>query len=313
MKDLFYCVGADIGGTSIKMGLYEKGEDKDGLVCKWEISTDISDNGNRILGDISDSLNRVCADKNISYDKIAGIGIGVPGPVGPDGVVHECVNLGWKSVDVCSEFKKISKIPLVIAGNDANVSALGEMWKGGGRGFDNLIMITLGTGVGGGVIIDGKILSGSIGAAGEIGHITVNPEETRQCNCKSRGCLEQYSSATGIVNIARSIMSIPEKEDISAKTVLDMAKAGDKSADKAVDTAMKYLGMALSNVACVTDPQVFVIGGGVSAAGKFLLDRIEKYYNIYSMNTLKNKEFRIAELGNDAGFYGCIKMVIDNV
>lgn len=312
MEDILYYAGADVGGTSVKLGLYEKGSDSEKLAEKWEIPTDVSDGGSHILNDIAVSLKKVCADKNINCQSIAGVGIGVPGPVDSDGVVHECVNLGWKSVDVCREFRNISGIPLITVGNDANVSALGEMWKGGGQGFSNLIMITLGTGVGGGVIIDGKIHAGSTGAAGEIGHMTVNPDETELCNCKSRGCLEQYASATGIVRIVKNIMNVPDSEDLDAKIVIDRAKAGDKAADKAVDKAMEYLGMALSNVACVTDPEVFVIGGGVSAAGEFLIKKIEKYYNMYSMNTLKNKKFRIAMLGNDAGFYGCIKMVMDN-
>ena len=312
MNDVLYYAGADIGGTSVKLGLYEKGSDTEEIIDKWEIPTDISDNGEHILTDITASIRDVCARKAIEYSKISGIGICVPGPVDTDGIVHECVNLGWKSVNICKELKELSGIPYIVAGNDANVAALGEMWKGGGKGFDSLIMVTLGTGVGGGVIIDGKIHSGSIGAAGEIGHMTVNPKETKVCNCGSKGCLEQYSSATGIVRIARNIMNISEGEVITAKTVFDMAKDGDVLADEAVNMAAEYLGIALSSIACVTDPQVFVIGGGVSGAGKFLLDKIEKYYNIYSMNTLKNKEFRIATLGNDAGLYGCIKMVIDN-
>lgn len=312
MKDVLYYAGADIGGTGVKLGLYEKSETGEALVYKWEIPTDRRDNGKRILNDVDDSIRKVCADKEIDYKMIAGLGIGVPGPVNEDGVVYECVNLGWKKVNVCSKYREISDIPVIMAGNDANISALGEMWKGGGKGASSLVMVTLGTGVGGGIIIDGRIHPGINGAAGEIGHITVNPDETAVCTCKSRGCLEQYSSATGIVRIARDIMNIPADEEISAKTVIDSAKAGDALADKAVDIAMRYLGIALSNVACVTDPQVFVIGGGVSAAGEFLINKIEKYYNKYSMNTLKNKEFRIATLGNDAGFYGCIKLVIDN-
>ena len=311
MDEVLYYAGADIGGTKIKFGLYKKGVCSEGLEAKWDIPTDISDSGSHILGDIAVSLKKVCADRNIDYSLIAGIGIGVPGPADSCGVVKACVNLGWKNVDVRGEFRKISGIPVVMAGNDANVAALGEMWKGSGCGFDNLVMVTLGTGVGGGVIIDGRIHPGSTGAAGEIGHITVNPYETEMCNCKSRGCLEQYSSATGIVRLAKQMMDI-SGEELDAKTVIDMAKAGDESADRAVDKAMEYLGMALSNIACVTDPQVLIIGGGVSAAGEFLIKKIEKYYNMYSMNTLKNKEFKIAGLGNDAGFYGCIKMVMDN-
>lgn len=313
MKDILYYAGADIGGTTVKLGLYEKGPDHEELKHRWEIPTDISDGGSHILEDIAASLEQVRKDMCAGCGRIDGIGIGVPGPVDADGVVHGCVNLGWKTVDVCKTFAEISNIESVMAGNDANVSALGEMWKGGGRGFTNLIMITLGTGVGGGVIIDGRIHAGSTGAGGEIGHITVNPDETLMCNCKSRGCLEQYSSATGIVRLARSIMNISDDEELTAKTVIDMAKAGNRYADMAVDEAMRYLGIALSNVACVTDPQVFVIGGGVSAAGEFLIKKIEKYYNMYSMDALKNKEFRIAALGNDAGFYGCIRMIMDNV
>ena len=176
MDEVLYYAGADIGGTKIKFGLYKKGVCSEGLEAKWDIPTDISDSGSHILGDIAVSLKKVCADRNIDYSLIAGIGIGVPGPADSCGVVKECVNLGWKNVDVRGEFRKISGIPVVMAGNDANVAALGEMWKGSGCGFDNLVMVTLGTGVGGGVIIDGRIHPGSTGAAGEIGHITVNPK-----------------------------------------------------------------------------------------------------------------------------------------
>ena len=187
------------------------------------------------------------------------------------------------------------------------------MWKGGGRGYDSIVMVTLGTGVGGGVILQGKILTGCKGAGGEIGHMKVNMDETRVCGCGNKGCLEQYASATGIVNMAKE--NVPEgsylaDKKVTAKAVFDGAKEGDAYCMEVVEKFGRYLGVALSNVAHVVDPEAFVIGGGVSAAGQILLDVVEKYYNENSMFALKNKSFHLAELGNDAGIYGAVRLVL---
>jgi glucokinase len=205
----------------------------------------------------------------------------------------------------------------VKAGNDANVAALGELWVGGGKGYRNMVLITLGTGVGGGIILNGAVLAGSNGAAGEIGHIFVNEQETRTCGCGKKGCLEQYASATGIVWLAKEHLeenaepsALRAYQELSAKAVFDCAKSGDKLALEVVEKACYYLGVALSHVAQIIDTEVFVVGGGVSKAGDIITETIKKHYNEHVMETLKNKEFKLATLGNDAGIYGAAKLIL---
>ena len=310
MSDNKYFVGADIGGTSVKIGLFCNNNEE--WTDKWEIPSERDNNGENILPDISVSLKEACIRNSIAYNDICGIGIGVPGPVFNDGTVNKCANLGWGVINVKNIMKELTGIENIVAANDANVAALGEQWRGGGKEFSNLVMVTLGTGVGGGIIIDGRIYSGSLGAAGEIGHIKVNPDENAVCGCGCRGCLEQYSSATGIVRLYKMIMKDSASNDITAKDIFDMAKEGNEPALTVIDTAMKYLGMALANVAAAIDPQAFVIGGGVSKAGSIITDMVSRYYNMYSMGPLKNRKFRLAGLGNDAGIYGCVRLAMDN-
>ena len=194
-----YAFGVDIGGTTVKMGLFETAGT---LLETWEIPTDTSDNGKNILPDIAKAVSAKLEEKKLSPLDIEGIGMGVPGPIGPDGTVLKCVNLGWGVFNVEEELNRLTGFK-VKAGNDANVAALGEMWQGGGKGFRDLVMVTLGTGVGGGVIINEKILAGTNGAAGEIGHIPMRDDETECCGCGKKGCLEQYASATGIVRMTK--------------------------------------------------------------------------------------------------------------
>ena len=310
-----FCIGVDIGGTTVKIGLFsEQGKVEE----KWEIVTRKDEGGSFILSDIAASIQEKLEKHNIAKDKVAGIGIGVPGPVTEDGTVLKCVNLGWGIFNVADEVRKLTGIQNIKVGNDANVAALGEMWQGGGKGYKNIVMMTLGTGVGGGIILDGKILTGSKGAAGEIGHITVNYDEEDTCNCGKRGCLEQFASATGIVKEAKRLLLVSDKASklrdlqyLSAKAIFDAAKEGDELADDLVDELTKYLGIAASHIAAVVDPEAFVIGGGGSKAGEILTNRIKQNYEKNVMFALQNKEFKLAELGNDAGIYGCAKMVID--
>ena len=302
-----YYVGVDVGGTTVKMGMFS---DTGELLDKWEIPTRRKNNGKYILSDIVDSIE----EKRETFEgNIKGIGVGIPGPVTADGTVLKCANLGWDVFSVSNKLASLTGVGNVKVGNDANVAALGEMWKGGGRGYDSIVMVTLGTGVGGGVILQGKILTGCKGAGGEIGHMKVNMDETRVCGCGNKGCLEQYASATGIVNMAKE--NVPEgsylaDKKVTAKAVFDGAKEGDAYCMEVVEKFGRYLGVALSNVAHVVDPEAFVIGGGVAAAGQILLDVVEKYYNENSMFALKNKSFHLAELGNDAGIYGAVRMVL---
>lgn len=308
-----YCFGIDIGGTTIKCGLFT---DQGNCIDKWEIVTRKEDGGEKVPQDVADTIKAKMIERNLSKDSIIGVGIGVPGPITEDGTVLKCANLGWGIFNVNEKMSQLTGLK-VASGNDANVAALGEMWMGGGKGYDNVVMVTLGTGVGGGVIINGKIVAGSNGAGGEIGHITIDPNEEDTCGCGGHGHLEQYASATGIVRMANKRLkkdeqpsSLRELSEITAKDIFDHAKAGDQVASELVEKLGKYLGLALSHVAAAVDPQVFVIGGGVSKAGKVLIDVIEKHYNSNIIFALANKEFRLAELGNDAGIYGCAKMVL---
>lgn len=274
----FY-VGVDVGGTSIKMGMFSHtGE----LLEKWEIPTrvDEDEQTDRILPDIAVSIEEKRAEKN---GNIVGIGLGIPGPVTDDGTVLKCANIHWPVFNVKEKLFDLTGVANIRVGNDANVAALGEMWKGGGRGFDSIVMVTLGTGVGGGVILGGKILTGTKGAAGEIGHMTVEYDEEEICNCGTKGCLEQYASATGIVRLAKKQMvetsTLAKIDNLTAKDVFDEAKAGDAYALQIVDRFARYLGVALGNVAQIIDPEAFVIGGGVARAGSIITESIEKYYN----------------------------------
>lgn len=308
-----YCFGVDVGGTTVKLGFFQE----DGsLLDKWEITTRKEECGKYILSDVATSIQEKMKEHSVSKEEILGVGIGVPGPVTADGTVIQCVNLGWGEFNVAMELKKLLGIEVKV-GNDANVAALGEAWQGGGKGYSDVVMVTLGTGVGGGIILDGKILTGTKGAAGEIGHILVNYDEMDACNCGKKGCLEQYASATGIVKEAKRILEKSSKpstlrdfSNLSAKDIFDCAKAGDELAEEAVNLLCKYLGIALSHVAAVIDPQAFVIGGGVSKAGTILTENISKYYDERVMLALKNKVFRLAELGNDAGIYGSAKLAL---
>lgn len=307
--------GVDVGGTTVKLGLFSaEGQMED----KWEIVTRKEQCGAYILGDIAAAIDAKLSEKQLTKESVGGIGIGIPGPITEDGTVLKCANLGWDVFNVAEELSKLTGIQNVKVGNDANVAALGEMWKGGGKGHKDVIMVTLGTGVGGGVILNGKILTGSNGAAGEIGHLTVNYEEPDTCGCGKKGCLEQFASATGIVKQTARLLAATQKpsvlrdrQEFSAKDIFDEAKAGDELCMESVEQLGRYLGIACSHVAAVVDPQVFVIGGGVSRAGSILIDVIKKNYESNVMFALKNKEFKLAELGNDAGMYGCVKMVLD--
>lgn len=308
-----FCFGVDIGGTGIKVGLFNReGE----LLDKWTFPTRKTHNGKDVLQDAADFIKNKQIERGLTKEQIIGIGVGIPGPVKDNGDVLELPNLGLGYFNIEDEMSKMTGL-MVKAGNDANVAALGEQWKGSGKGYMNMVLVTLGTGVGGGIIHNGRMLAGSGGAAGEIGHMLVNPREEEICGCGKRGCLEQYSSATGIVRLARHRLNRGEKfqadiDDITAKAVFDLANRGDRLALEIVDEACKYLGVALANVAQVVDPEAFVIGGGVSKAGQILTTHIKKHYVPNVMSALKDREFLIASLGNDAGIYGCARLILSS-
>ena len=305
-----YYVGVDVGGTTVKMGMFS---DTGELLDKWEIPTRRKNNGKYILSDIVDSIE----EKRETFEgNIKGIGVGIPGPVTADGTVLKCANLGWDVFSVSNKLASLTGVGNVKVGNDANVAALGEMWKGAGEGEKDLIMVTLGTGVGGGIIIDGHPVVGAHGAGGEIGHITVRNDETETCGCGRKGCLEQYASATGLVRLTKRYFekntknSILNKKEITAKEVFDAAKAGDEAALEITQEFGAYLGQALVNLAATVDPAVFVIGGGVSKAGDILLDIIRKYFYDHAFYGNQKTKILLATLGNDAGIYGAAKQVL---
>lgn len=310
-----YGFGVDVGGTSIKMGLFStEGE----LLEKWEIKTNKENQGSRILDDIAEQIKEELSKKGIQKSEVAGIGIGVPGPVKSDGIVVKCVNVGWGILNVEQELSMRTGLA-VKAGNDANIAALGEMWKGGGRGCQNLLLVTLGTGVGGGIIMEGNMLYGSNGAGGEIGHVVVNKNETEVCGCGKKGCLEQYASANGIVHMTKKALEsetretvLKDIEPLTAKDIFDAAREGDTVAKEQIENMGSILGTALASIACVINPERIVIGGGVSKAGKILIDVIETHFMEQTFHACRNAEFALAELGNDAGIYGGACLILQN-
>ena len=308
-----YVFGVDVGGTTVKLGLFTvDGE----LLDKWEIPTVTVNGGQQILPDVAESILKKMDERDIDRSDVAGVGIGAPGPIDSEGTVYKAVNLGWGVFSLKKELQSLLNMP-VEAGNDANVAALGEMWKGGGQGYNNVVTITLGTGVGGGIIVEGKMVAGSTGAGGEIGHMHVNDDETIPCNCGNCGCLEQYVSATGVVRMANEKLAASDKAsslrgiEVTAKDVWDAVKAGDELALEVAEEFGKILGKATASIAVVVNPEVFVIGGGVSKAGSILIDYIQKYYQKYAFKGCKDIKFTLAELGNDAGICGAARLVLD--
>lgn len=308
-----YAFGVDVGGTSVKLGLFgAEGE----LLDKWEIPTVTENQGAAILPDIAKSILDKMEEKSLGEEDMAGIGIGVPGPVDRNGLlVGRAVNLGWDSLDIPKALQAYIKVP-VKAANDANIAAFGELWQGGGRGYENMVAVTLGTGVGGGIIVDGRLLAGATGAGGEIGHLHLQDGEAESCNCRNKGCLEQYASATGIVRLAKRRLAEDEKPstlrqgEITAKAVFDAVKAGDGVAIEIAERFGDYLGKGLAIVSAVVNPEVFVIGGGVSKAGEILLTFVEPCFQKYAFPQCRGAKFVLARLGNDAGIYGAAALVL---
>lgn len=310
------CIGIDIGGTSVKLGLFTTDGE---LLYKWEVPTRKEDGGKYILPDIAESIKKVLPEQGVSMDDVVGAGMGIPGPVMPDGYVEVCVNLGWKTLNPGSQLSELLGGIPVKSGNDANVAALGEMWQGGGKGHSDIVMVTLGTGVGGGIILDQKIVAGKHGLGGEIGHIHVRDDEYEHCNCGGVGCVEQIASATGIAREARRKMAASDApssmrqfgDAITAKDVMDEAKKGDAMAMEVAEMVGYYLGHCLATLALTVDPEMFVIGGGVSRAGQFLIDLVQKNYEHFTPISKNKGGISLATLGNDAGIYGAARQVLD--
>lgn len=311
-----YAFGIDLGGTTAKIGLFTTTGD---LLEKWEVPTDTSDQGVRILPNLAAAVQDKMAQRSLRPDQIEGVGLGVPGPVQDSSVVAiVCANLGgWGDCDAGAQLSQLLGGLRVQVGNDANVAALGEIWMGAAKGCRSAVMVTLGTGVGGGVVADGKLIEGAHGAGGEIGHITVNPQETAQCGCGKHGCLEQYSSATGVVRCMNKLLEqnpdIPctlRGRDFAAKDVFDAARSGDKLAQQEVEDMTLTLALALGNIAAITDPEMFLVGGGVARAGDVLLEPLSRHYQANAFLSCRNTPIRLASLGNDAGIYGAVRLIV---
>ena len=309
-----YGFGVDLGGTTVKIAYFDE---TGNMISKWEIPTVTADCGSRILPDIAASIREFREKNGIAEESLLGVGIGVPGPVDAKGNVNRCVNLGWGTFNINKELSAITGLP-VTAGNDANVAALGEFWKGGGQGCDNMVFVTLGTGVGGGIVIEGKLLHGAHGSGAEIGHMVLNRDETAVCGCGKRGCVEQYCSATGIVRMAKLALEASDEDsalrrlsNLTCKDIFDAGKQGDQLALQVLDKYYAYMGEFLADVCCVVNPEVVVLGGGVSKAGDVLLDGLKPYFNKYVFHAASNVKFTLAALGNDAGAYGAFKLALD--
>lgn len=309
-----YCFGVDVGGTTVKMGLFSTEGD---ILDKWEIPTRTENEGEAVLPDTAESVLQKMKEKGIASADVEGVGIGIPAPVTAEGIVKDSANVGWKYKEVKRELEELLGGIKVRAGNDANVAAMGEMWLGAGKGEKNLIMVTLGTGVGGGIVIGGQMLVGENGAGGEIGHLCVKRDEEESCGCGLRGCLEQYASATGIARLAKLRLAKNDDETIlrgtnpDAKAVFDAVKAGDAVAIQIAEEFGVYLGEAMANLAVVINPAVIVIGGGVSRAGDVLLPFIEKPFQKKAFFANRETRFVLAALGSDAGICGAARLILE--
>ncbi len=311
-----YAFGVDIGGTAIKLGLFRTTGQ---LMEKGSIPTRTENGGENVLPDVTAALNRALNRRNFTWDDVEGVGMGVPGPVDGNGTVHQCINLGWGVFNIPRTIRGLEPhIDRFKVTNDVNAATLGELWQGGAKGRRSAFMITLGTGIGGGLVVNERIVNGTGGAAGEIGHFRVVTDEPEACKCGGHGCLEQYCSATGLLRCARRALAEPshlptcliDDGELTAKKVCDAAKADDPLAVHLVDQLGDRLGWALTAVAGTCDPEVFVIGGGLSNAGRFLLERIEAGYRRYAFHAYRDTPFSLAQLGNDAGIYGCVRMLL---
>lgn len=318
--DKEWLVGVDLGGTTTKLAIMTVAGE---IINKWEIVTDTGNEGKNIIKNIAISIEDKINELGKTKERIKGIGIGTPGPVNlTTGVVYNAVNLGWKENYPLKELLEEEIGLLVKADNDANCAALGEMWKGSGAGAENLVCITIGTGVGGGVIVDGKIVQGVKGAAGEIGHMTVVADGGAPCNCGKSGCLETIVSATGIVrqvmeklsnekNLAGELVNKYQlTRKITAKDVFDAGRNGDSLALSIIEHTAVHLGLALASIGNILNPEKIVIGGGVSKAGDILMQPVLNNFKEFAFSSVAQSTTIVpASLGNDAGIYGAAWLV----
>ena len=308
-----YTFGIDIGGTAVKLGFFD---DHCELLEKWQIPTRQGNYGDFILSDVKASLENILSARQLDWSAVSGIGIAVPGPVIGESFVPLAVNLGWKNVNVRDEMRMLTGVENIRVENDAKAAALGEYRKGGWEAYRNAVMITIGTGVGGAVILDGKIVPGSFGAAGELSHIQVDPYEREHCACGGSGHLQQYVSAEGILRNAGKKLSNPGRpsslrmlQSLTVKDIFDAARAGDGLALETVRETVQMLARAMAAVSCIIDPELYLIGGGISGAGEFLLDMLRTEFRKLALPTCTGVRIEAAKTGNDAGICGAASLV----
>ncbi len=308
-----YAFGVDVGGTTVKLGFFSR---EGVLMEKWEIPTRPENGGTAILPDIAASIDDCLGRRGIDKGEVLGVGIGVPGPVDDDGNVNRCVNLNWGVFNLHRTLGELTGLP-VKAGNDANVAALGEYFDGGGKGSKSMLMVTLGTGIGGGFIWNGQILNGAHGVGCEIGHLCVDlSPDAEPCTCGKRGCAEQYASARSLGRLARRALQaqpdrpslLREAEECSARTVFAAAARGDELAKELLDRLYDVLGLTIAGGCCMVDPELVVLGGGMSKAGQVLLDGVQPRFEHHMFHACKGTKFALATLGNDAGIYGAFHL-----
>ena len=312
-------IGIDLGGTSVKLAILTAEGD---IQQKWTIPTNINDEGAHIVPDIVASIKHHLDLYKMTADDFQGIGMGSPGAVDREaGTVEGAFNLNWKTLQPVREvIEREIGIPIFID-NDANVAALGEKWRGAGADDRDVVFVTLGTGVGGGIIAEGNLIHGTAGSGGEIGHMTVEPGGF-DCTCGKKGCLETVASATGVVRLARKHAEeyagnsqlkfiIDDGQEITSKMIFDLAKEDDELAVLVVDRAAYYLGLACSHIGNLLNPAYIVIGGGVSAAGEYLLEQVRTYFADFTFpNVKKTTHIKLAALGNDAGIVGACYLAL---
>lgn len=309
-----YAFGVDVGGTTVKLGFFRE----DGtLLEKWEIPTRPENGGSAILPDIAKAIDDCLARHGVTKAEVVGVGIGVPGPVDDDGNVNRCVNLNWGVFNLHDALGKLTGLKIK-AGNDANVAALGEYYDGGGKGSRSMLMITIGTGIGGGFIWNGQILNGAHGVGCEIGHMTVDRSENAMlCTCGKRGCAEQYASARALGRIAQEklvrenrVSLLREEQVVSSKAVYECAARGDSMAKELLDDVFDVLGLTIAMGCCMVDPELVVIGGGMSKAGQVLIDGVYPRFEHHMFHACKGTKFALATLGNNAGICGCFHLAV---
>jgi len=313
-----YRAGIDLGGTNIKAGIVDENQK---IAMQTSAPTGAERSAEEVIADMAGLVKQLMEELKIDESALAGIGVGCPGLVDAEaGIVRYSNNISWENVALVQELGKYFSCGIRIS-NDANCAALGEVKAGAAKDVSNAILLTLGTGVGGGIIINGKMVTGTTGAGGEIGHIHIEDNEPDACGCGNHGCLEQYASATGVVRLAERklaassqdsvLRAAKENGGISAKAVFDAVKEGDALACEVAEQFGDYLGKGLAAIAGVVNPEVFVLGGGVSKAGEILCEYVSKYYIKYVFHGSKDAQFKLATLGNDAGIYGAAKLVLE--